>query len=162
MQASGRLFLYYQALRAWLAVYAITPTLLCKVISWCNVLILVVEIREFCLDCTWCVNFQGIVLSFCCQCYYKIAVGYSPLIFQSINLPSFIISILLHLIKSHFLQKLNYGIIYYLMTKDSYFFSSISNIRLHFNNCIYKHVFYHFLSLYGVFLIPFALRVLTI
>jgi len=43
------------------------PTLFCKVTSWCNVLILVVKIREFCPDCTYCVRFMGIVLSFCCH-----------------------------------------------------------------------------------------------
>ena len=35
----------------------IIPVLLCKVVLWCNVLILVVEIREFCPDCTYCVDF---------------------------------------------------------------------------------------------------------
>jgi len=34
-----------------------TQTLLCKVVVWCNVLILVVKIQEFCPDCTCCVDF---------------------------------------------------------------------------------------------------------
>ena len=36
---------------------SIIQTLLCKVVLWCNVLILVIEILEFCLDCTYCTEF---------------------------------------------------------------------------------------------------------
>ena len=32
-------------------------TLLCKVVVWCNVLILMVKIQEFCPGCTCCVDF---------------------------------------------------------------------------------------------------------
>lgn len=51
----------------------LAPTIqtpLCQIVVWCNVLILVVEIRRFCPDSICCVEFNGIVLSFCCQCKY--------------------------------------------------------------------------------------------
>ena len=39
------------------AFLSVIQTLLCKVVVWCNVLILVVKIQEFCPDCTCCVDF---------------------------------------------------------------------------------------------------------
>lgn len=52
-------------------------TPLCQVVMWCNVLILVVEIREFCPDSTHCVNFRENVLSFCCQCNSHLILYYA-------------------------------------------------------------------------------------
>lgn len=65
---------------------SVIQTPLCKVVVWCNVLILVVKIQEFCPDCTCCVDFREIVLSFCCQ-RLIVYVIYLYIIFTSIYQP---------------------------------------------------------------------------
>lgn len=45
----------------------ITQTPLCKVVTWYFLLAFTAEIWAFCPYCIYCVDFRGIVLSFCCH-----------------------------------------------------------------------------------------------
>ena len=69
----------------------IIQTPLCKVVMWCFSLIFKARIKEFYMVSTYCVDFLGIVLSFCCQYFTPAPTSQKDFIIAYLFFISFVI-----------------------------------------------------------------------
>ena len=73
------------------AFLSVIQTPLCKVVMWCFSLIFKAGIKEFYMVSTYCVNFLGIVLSFCCQYFTPAPTSQKDIIIAYLFFISFVI-----------------------------------------------------------------------
>lgn len=73
------------------AFLSVIQTPLCKVVMWCFSLIFKAGIKEFYMVSAYCVDFLGIVLSFCCQYFTPAPTSQKDIIIAYLFFISFVI-----------------------------------------------------------------------
>ena len=73
------------------AFLSVIQTPLCKVVMWCFSLIFKAGIKEFYMVSTYCVDFLGIVLSFCCKYFTPAPTSQKNIIIAYLFFISFVI-----------------------------------------------------------------------